>query len=299
MIRRGACRAAAVSETRERTREEIRNMKLGMINSAWEQHGIDLLSGLERTKEIGFDCVDIFQDPLDPGADERITAIKAKCDEIELPIISVVGVSVGLIDFNPSVQEFHLARCKRYLDMAEQLGAKNYLLVIGEYIWQKEVIPPEEQWKWGAEHCRTLGEYATERDLEIVLELEPFDMALVNNLSEMGRFLTDVDVPAVKANIDISHMLLSDSKPEELASLRGRAGHVHISDCDGKVHGDFPPGDGVVDFPPYLQAIKDLEFDGAISLELEYSPEPEKIVEWVTKAYDATDKLMQEINLRG
>ena len=110
-------------------------MKLGMINSAWEQHGIDLLSGLERTKEIGFDCVDIFQDPLDPGADERITAIKAKCDEIELPIISVVGVSVGLIDFNPSVQEFHLARCKRYLDMAEQLGAKNYLLVIGEYIW--------------------------------------------------------------------------------------------------------------------------------------------------------------------
>ena len=48
-------------------------MKLGMINSAWEQHGIDLLSGLERTKEIGFDCVDIFQDPLDPGAAERVT----------------------------------------------------------------------------------------------------------------------------------------------------------------------------------------------------------------------------------
>ena len=299
MIRRGAAArrwALKYGNEFERNKE---NMKLGMINSAWEQHGIDLLSGLERTKEIGFDCVDIFQDPLDPGADERITAIKAKCDELELPIISVVGVSVGLIDFNPSVQAFHLDRCKRYLDMAQQLGAKNYLLVIGEYIWQKEVIPPAEQWNWGVEHLKTLGEYAAERDLEIVLELEPFDMALVNNLSEMGRFLTDVDVPAVKANIDISHMLLSDSKPEELASLRGRAGHVHISDCDGKVHGDFPPGDGVVDFPPYLQAIKDLDFDGAISLELEYSPEPEKIVEWVTKAYDATDKPMQEIELRG
>ena len=274
-------------------------MKLGMINSAWEQHGIDLLSGLERTKEIGFDCVDIFQDPLDPGADERIVAVKAKCEELELPIISVGGVSVGLIDFNPSVQNFHLDRCKRYLDMAQQLGAKNYLLVIGEYIWQKEVIPPAEQWKWGGEHLKTLGEYAAERGLEIVIELEPFREALVHNLSEMGRFLTEVDVPAVKANIDISHMLLSDSAPEELASLRGRAGHVHISDCDGKVHGDLPPGDGVVVFQPYLQAIKDLDFDGAISLELEYSPEPEKIVEWVTKAYDATDKLMQEINLRG
>ena len=218
MIRRGAVAWRWASKYGNEFERNKENMKLGMINSAWEQHGIDLLSGLERTKEIGFDCVDIFQDPLDPGADERITAVRAKCDELALPIISVVGVSVGLIDFNPSVQAFHLDRCKRYLDMAQQLGAKNYLLVIGEYIWQKEVIPPAEQWKWGVEHLKTLGGYAAERDLEIVLELEPFDMALVNNLSEMGRFLTDVDVPAVKANIDISHMLLSDSKPEELAT---------------------------------------------------------------------------------
>ena len=62
--------------------------------------------------------------------------------------------------------------------------------------------------------------------------------------------------------------------------------HVHISDCDGKVHGDLPPGRGVVDFPPYLDAIKHLDIpDAAISIELEYSPEPDKIVEWVTEAY--------------
>jgi sugar phosphate isomerase/epimerase len=103
----------------------------------------------------------------------------------------------------------------------------------------------------------------------------------------------------VKANIDISHMLLSDSPPESLAALKGRAGHVHISDCDGKVHGDLPPGRGVVPFVPYLQAIKDLDFDGAISLELEYAPDPAKIVEWVTEAYTATDKLMAEIDLRN
>ena len=127
-------------------------MKLGMINSAWEQHGIGLVDGLRKTKELGFDCVDIFEDPMDDGADDRITAIKETCDELRLPIISVVGVSVGLIDFNLSVQKFHLERCKRYLDMAVNLGAKNYLLVIGEYIWQKEVIPPEVQWQCGANH---------------------------------------------------------------------------------------------------------------------------------------------------
>jgi sugar phosphate isomerase/epimerase len=55
----------------------------------------------------------------------------------------------------------------------------------------------------------------------------------------------------------------------------------------------------VVPFVPYLQAIKDLDFDGAISLELEYAPDPAKIVEWVTEAYTATDKLMAEVELRN
>jgi sugar phosphate isomerase/epimerase len=75
--------------------------------------------------------------------------------------------------------------------------------------------------------------------------------------------------------------------------------HVHISDCDGKVHGDLPPGRGVVDFPPYLQAIKRLGLDDAtISVELEYSPDPEHIVEWVAEAYDKTAALMRAAELR-
>lgn len=274
-------------------------MKLGMINSAWEQHGVSLVDGLRKTKELGFDCVDIFQDPLDEGADDRIATIKQTCDELQLPIISVAGVSAGLTDFNPSVQQFHLQRCRRYVDMGVTLGAKNYLLALGEYIWQQEVIPPSDQWDWTVGHCQTLGEYAAERDLEMVIELEPFTMSLVNSLTEMDRFLCDVAHPAVKANIDISHMVLSNSPPEQLAVLQGRAGHVHISDCDGKVHGDLPPGRGVVPFVPYLQAIKQLDFDGAISLELEYSPDPSKIVEWVTEAYTATDELMAQVDLRG
>ncbi len=51
-------------------------------------------------------------------------------------------------------------------------------------------------------------------------------------------------------------------------------------------------------FEGYMQAIKDLDFDGAISLELEYAPDPSQIVEWVTEAYSATDRLMSAINLR-
>jgi sugar phosphate isomerase/epimerase len=55
----------------------------------------------------------------------------------------------------------------------------------------------------------------------------------------------------------------------------------------------------VVDFGPYLREIKNLGIDGAVSIELEYSPEPAKIAEWVKEAYAATDRLMKEANLRG
>jgi sugar phosphate isomerase/epimerase len=169
---------------------------------------------------------------------------------------------------------------------------------MGEYLWQQEVIGPGDQWNWAVEGTREIGQYALDKGIEIVVELEPFRLSLVNNVENMVRFLRDVDSPAVFANIDVSHVVLAKDPPSELRKLKGLAHHVHISDCDGKVHGDLPPGRGVVDFPAYLDEIKALGMEGVISIELEYSPEPDKIVDWVKEAYEATAKLMAEANLR-
>lgn len=272
-------------------------MKLGLINSAWVQSGQPTEFGLRKTKEIGFDTVDLFLDPLDLDVREK-KLIRDECDRLELPIVSICCVAVGLIDFNPTVQEFHRRRVEAYLDLVYELEAKNLLLVLGEYIWNREVIPPEEQWQAGVEQLKLLGERAGELGIEIALELEPFPLSLLNNVTEMARFLDDVAHPSVLANIDVSHLVLADVEPAELRKLRGRACHVHISDCDGKVHGDLPPGRGVVPFEDYLPELKQLDIDGAISIELEYSPEPDKIVEWVTEAYESTDRLMRQFDLR-
>jgi sugar phosphate isomerase/epimerase len=65
------------------------------------------------------------------------------------------------------------------------------------------------------------------------------------------------------------------------------------------VHGDLPPGRGIVKFGPYLQAIKELDIDGVVSIELEYSPDTARIVEWVEEAYRETSRLMGLAGLRG
>lgn len=273
-------------------------MKLGLINSAWVQANQPTTYGLQKTKELGFDCVDIFADPLDLDIRER-RLLKDECDRLGLPIISLACVAVGLIDFNPSVQRFHKDRVREYLDLAYEYQAKNVLLVLGEYIWNQEVIPPQEQWQTALQNCRELGDYAQSLDLQIALELEPFPLSLVNSVDSMVRFLDECNHPAIKANIDISHLLLAKVPPAEVARLKDKAIHIHISDCDGMKHGDLPPGRGVVPFADYLREIAKLGMDDAtVSIELEYSPEPEKITQWVAEAYESTARLMREAGLR-
>ena len=134
-------------------------MRLGIINSAFEQAGMATKTGLEHISRIGFDCVDIFTEACTLKASEA-KEIHKTCKALKLPIISLPVVAVGLIDFNDPVREYHVARCKKFIDLAKRWEADNILLVLGEYIWQREVIPPQAQWDWAIETCRELGDYA-------------------------------------------------------------------------------------------------------------------------------------------
>ncbi len=160
-------------------------MKLGIINSAFQQVGIDTATGLKHIARMGFDCVDVFTEASGISTEE-VRLVARTAEKLGLPIISLPVVVVGLIDFNDPVREFHVERTRKFIDLAQSWGAKNILLVLGEYIWQREVIPPEAQWNWGLETCRQLGDYADKKNIDIALELEPFRLSLLNNIPEIG-----------------------------------------------------------------------------------------------------------------
>jgi len=273
-------------------------LELGMISSTWFDTKIGLEEGIRTAKEIGFDTYDVFEDPLDIDDDTR-RLIKETAVEVGLPIRSVVCVAFGIVDFNPSVRRFTLDRIKAYVDQGAYLGARNVLLVVGEYYWDGEVFPNAAIWDMSKEMVKEAGEYAQSKGVEIVLELEPFDQALLKDIDELVRFVREIDHPAVRANADISHLHLSNASFEDVAKLKGLIGHIHLSDCDGKVHGDLPAGRGVTPIKEYLQAIIDTGYDGTVSIELEYSPDPDKIVEWTQEAYDGTARIMDELGVRS
>jgi D-psicose/D-tagatose/L-ribulose 3-epimerase len=273
-------------------------LELGMISSTWFGTEIGTEEGIRKAKEIGFDTYDIFEDPLDID-DATRKMIKDTCAEVGLPIRSVVCVAFGLVDFNPSVQKFTKDRIKAYVDQGAYFGARNVLLVVGEYYWDGEVFPREAIWNMAKERCQELADYAAPKNIEIVLELEPFTEALVNNVDNLVRFVKEVDRPNFRANADISHLDLAGASFNDVKKMTGLIGHIHLSDCDGKVHGDLPAGMGKTPIKEYLQAIVDTGYEGTVSIELEYSPDPDKIVEWATRAYEGTAAIMREIGVRA
>lgn len=268
-------------------------MKIGLINSAWLGSPLEGLPGLKETKQIGFQALDILADPLDfsPGQREQFVA---DVKSIGLPVPTTVCVAVGLSDFNPSVRQFHIDRAREHIDLGADLGTPMMVLALGEYIWQHEVISPELQWKLAVDAVRELGDHASSQGMRLALEIEPFQMSLIKNVRILLQFLEAVDHEAVKANVDCSHLWLMDIDASEILKLRGEIIHTHFSDCNGQIHQDLPPGRGNTPLRQYLEALRDAGFDGVISLELEYAPQPDQIVAWVTEAYDSTLALMQQ-----
>ena len=118
-------------------------MRVGLIEAVWDGSGYEGQRGIEIAKEIGYASVDLVTDPLDLTDGELDAAVDAGL-AAPLPVAATICVSLGITDFNPSVRRFHTERAKRHVDFAARVGASNMLMVIGDYIWKKEVIPPDQ-----------------------------------------------------------------------------------------------------------------------------------------------------------
>jgi D-psicose/D-tagatose/L-ribulose 3-epimerase len=275
----------------------VPSLELALIGSAWHGTGVGVVEGMRKAKELGFDAYDVAEDPLDLDDQER-RAIKEASEELGLPVRSSICIALGLVDFTPAVRRFTVERCRAFVDQQAYLGGRNVLLVAGEYYCDLQVFSAEQILELVADNIRTLAEYAEPAGIELVVELEPFENAVAGSVEELARLIRRIDHPSVKANADISHLHLSGASFEDVALLAGAIGHVHMSDCDGKVHGDLPPGHGVTPIAEYLKAIVDTGFGGTVSIELERSPHPEQMEELVAEAYRGAAAIMAELGVR-
>jgi sugar phosphate isomerase/epimerase len=253
---------------------------------------------MDAARAIGFDAVDLFvgYDPAELDATAR-SALRETARESGLRISSLFCTALGLSDFNPSVAKYHIDRVKRVIDLAAEFGEPtSVMLCPGEYLFGGRLLPADDEWHRLVVATREIASHALDRHLDIAVELLPFRHAFINSVDDMERLFNDVDSPNVRAAVDISHFWLMQIPPDDVERLAGRIAQVHISDCDGEVHGDLPPGRGNTPLHAYLSAIAATGYRGAVSVELEFPQDPRQMLSWVEEAFEATRALLGSVD---
>jgi sugar phosphate isomerase/epimerase len=101
--------------------------------------------------------------------------------------------------------------------------------------------------------------------------VEPEPGLLIQKGHEYEEFVTKyADYPGVGLNFDMGHFYCVGEDPAEL--IRGvgrRALHFHLEDIAAdRVHFHLPPGKGVMDYKAIFAAIRDIGYEGWVTIEL-------------------------------
>lgn len=270
-------------------------MELSISENAWWGTQIDRVKGIKVAKDCGYDSYCIFTVDLTPKLKRSmIEALR----ETGLPVLNFTVVVTSLIDLNADIRRMTADWAKRQVDIGYEFGSTKMILVPGEYVWEEQEVPPKVQWDWAVEGMREIADYANGLGIRTGLEFETPKHNIINSVDSVVRMLDDIGRPYVQANLDFVHMYVVGDGPDAIQKVRGRLLNVHFADCKGRKHAHWPPGSGVVPLMDYLSALKAIGYDGGIQMELEWSPEPAKIVEWVTEGYTSTARMMKELGMR-
>ena len=102
------------------------------------------------------------------------------------------------------------------------------------------------------------------------LAFEPEPGMLVETLEQYGRLAEQVGSPRFGLTIDIGHVQCVEAG--SIADLLRRWAqplcNVHIEDMRRSVHEHLRFGEGEIDFPPVMAALREIGYTGCVNVEL-------------------------------
>jgi len=128
-------------------------------------------------------------------------------------------------------------------------------------------------WNQFLEGLRRIASLAQRHDVTIVIEpLNRGECNFLNTLKEGADMVMASMNPHVRLLADIYHMRIEGEGPGEIVKQKRWLHHVHVAEKEGR----FAPGTGGEDFGPYLRALKEANYEGAISFECGWKQFPEQ-----------------------
>jgi L-ribulose-5-phosphate 3-epimerase len=276
------------------------NNKIGVIVDSLRQ---PLRKGLQTVKEMGADGVQIYavdgeMAPENLSKAER-RELKSYIASLGLEISALCG-DLGGHGFQDHRQNsFKVEKSKRILDLAVELGTNIVTTHIG--------IIPEERDSYIYEAmqnaCEELGVYAKSMNAFFAIETGPEPAA------HLKSFLDSLSTNGVSVNFDPANMVMvtGDDPVEGVKLLKDYIIHTHVKDgtrlkpvdprdvygalgygegtdhekiakmvAEGEYFREMPLGKGTVDFSRYFAALKEIQYDGYLTIEREVHTDPVK-----------------------
>lgn len=188
---------------------------------------------------------------------------------------------------NPQLNPQLIEKSKRILDLAVELGTK----IVTTHIGVVPEDPKDPRYSILQEACGQLAEYADSLHAHFAVETGP------EKASVLGDFLDSLHSTGVAVNLDPANfiMVAQDDPVQAVYRLKDYIVHTHAKDGRHLSQQDptklyskspeeiladpsyieLPLGQGDVDFPRYLNALKDVGYHGFLTIEREVGDDPE------------------------
>jgi D-psicose/D-tagatose/L-ribulose 3-epimerase len=240
-------------------------MKFGVNTFIWTA-GFDKsnLPLLPLVKEHGFDGVEV---PLFRPAEFAAADIRRGLEQngLECTVCSVLVSGLSLISDDPQVRRTTRIHLEDSIKAVADVGAK---IIAGPLYSPVGYLPGRrrtaEEWKWAIEGYQSLTPALASNGVTLAIEpLNRFETYFLNTARDVAALCDEVDHPNVGILFDTFHANIEEKDIGAGYRTAGRRlKHVHACENDRGI-----PGSGHVEWPGVFQALRDLGYDGWLTIE--------------------------------
>ena len=252
-------------------------MKFGICNEIFQNWS--LADAMTYAKTAGYDCIELAPFTLLPGTSHKYVtaippaerrAIRDTAARIGLEISGIHWVLVqadGLHLTQPddAVRRRTADYFVALADFCADVGGQTIVVGSPKQRSRTAGVSHAQAWAWATDVFRPAVARAADRGVTICFEpLAPSETNFINTAAEAIAFAQQFDSPAMSVILDVKAMS-SEAKPvpQVIRESRGHFAYVHANDANLK-----GPGFGAVDFRPIAAALRDVAYDGVVSVEV-------------------------------
>jgi sugar phosphate isomerase/epimerase len=153
---------------------------------------------------------------------------------------------------------------KRLIELTHTLAGRSIVWGSGAARNIPKGVPLKKGYRWLIELLKTSASLADERGVKIAIEpINRFESTIIHSASEALSLARSVEHDSIGIVYDTFHTSLEESSfTGPILQVGKRLAAVHISDCNRKI-----PGKGHIDFQPIFNALKEVGYDGYVTLE--------------------------------